>query len=280
MYIKPTSIAVILCLLWCVPAHVQNSHDDDHEKQVRISARERARYDFFEEHMAPIKNDPSLYAAVFAKIHTIVKTVITGGMSFVFARLILALLCRLPWIRDWIASVEGLYAKYTMYQKVSTWGKSFVNVVRERRRRFCQAIQNCGSRVPMKSPEELFPSSMKWPDFTSTLGKLRQERASIDEMLSSYVISIITFLCPLVFKLLSRWAEKYDHMYTKIITAYVAKWPEYKVGTPQQFHKLFEILYGVFIARGKKLEINEKIAERLVTRLVMESIDARLAYEM
>jgi hypothetical protein len=239
-------------------------------KKVPLS-RERARYEFIEEHLAPSILEKSFFDKSVRKITLSAVTIV---ITFVLVRLILTGITYVPPLKQFFDYLKRMHQVAMACQKARNFfSRDITGYLKERAARI-DFFKRSDMEEPSLQPWRV-PKDEEWPDTEPLIKTITDKRDELVRKIDSFWFSLFTILCPLVYKVVVYCADTYGATYMPLLMNYIQHWNEYRIGTPDKFRDDFDLLQALFVMRGNKLEIGEDVAQFMVTSMVMQCIDAR-----
>jgi hypothetical protein len=237
-----------------------------------VLSRERVRYEFIEEHLAPSILEKSLFDKNVRKLTCATAALV---ITFILVRLILIGVRYVPPLKKLFDYIEGLDRLARSCHKA----RNFVcheiadRYLKERSARL-DFFQRSDMKMPNLQPWRV-PEPKEWPETEPLIKKISDKRDELIGKINSFWFTLFTILCPFVYKIVVYCADHYGKTYLPLLINYVEHWNEYQIGTPDKFRKDFELLHTLFVMRGGSLEIHEETAQFMVTSIVMQCMDER-----
>lgn len=223
-----------------------------------LNRRQLAQYDFLQRHLEP---DILEENQVIKQLRLWFKTGVIYGTTAAIAYGIAWLIWQLPIIQNDIQNID----------KIVDITKRKISLAK-----FAQEkAAGWNAHLRMYNPQLSCtgPSDKDIRNLTDMLSTKEQELTEFGTLFWTMHSILFAFLRPFVRNIIDDYLPDNPFSYAQILTEFIKHWHEYKVCTPKEFHYEFDILRLCAQITNNKLEIDESIAELIITAIVMQVID-------
>jgi hypothetical protein len=229
-----------------------------------LSRRQLAQYDFLQRHLEPdiLEENP-----IIKQLRIWVKIGVTYGITGAVSYTIAWLIWQLPFIQGDLQTLTNLIN----YDK---WRLKIGKYAQERAQRFNAYFDKYQPECHQQGPTDQVINTIE--------NKIQEREEALTEFTTLFwtVYSILfAFLKPFVRDIVDDYLPDNPFSYANILAEFVKHWQEYRICTPKEFHYEFDILHLCACITGKKLIIDEAIAELIIAGIVMQVIDTTVGSE-
>ncbi len=236
---------------------------DAKESNSAPLSRERYRYEFLEEHLDPDRL-LAQQGPMYKQMRMVARSVVSMTISLTMTYVIIALVWQLPYVQNEITCLERIYDLNQYCKKIAPHYMKMRDTTN----------QHLPDELRTQPPLERDLRSLA--QINTNIENIERLKKQYDSLFGTIWMTAFSFCSPIVYKILTEWAQDHEWTYTMILSDMAKHWWKYKICIPVRFHTTFDWLHTVYHARSEKLEITEEVAEHLVKYLVMQCLDYKL----